>query len=227
MHDCGLTGREGREALFSGCRDQGSTTTLARHQHSSPSWVSCNISVCAQSGLSSLGLPSFKAPKTILDRVFVLFDGQAPSVLAGVGVVTSIAQLDCTTYAVQGYMPQNDPFELNSTTVVLQVKSGVASDCNGTFPAASQLRVVDHRSAILSQHRLLLLHVATCRFPHSPTPLQLIALMRPAVVPCMAENLLLLPLWSIPVFVLSKVLLHALVATTSAKRTRAFLQCAC
>lgn len=65
--------------------------------------------------------------------------------VAGSGAVTSVTQLDCTTYSVSGYMPQNDPFEVNSTTVVLQLKAGVASACNGTFPAASQLVAVNHR----------------------------------------------------------------------------------
>ena len=64
---------------------------------------------------------------------------------AGSGAVTSVTQLDCSTYTVQGYMPQNDPFEVNSTTVVLQLKAGTASACNGTFPAASQLVAVNHR----------------------------------------------------------------------------------
>ena len=63
----------------------------------------------------------------------------------GAGAVTSVTQLDCSTYVVQGYMPQNDPFEVNSTTVVLQLKAGVASACNGTFPAASQLVAVNQR----------------------------------------------------------------------------------
>ena len=66
-------------------------------------------------------------------------------VYAGAGTVTSVTQLDCSTYTVQGYMPQNDPFEVNSTTVVLQLMAGVASACNGTFPAASQLAAVNHR----------------------------------------------------------------------------------
>ncbi|KAL0049728.1 hypothetical protein WJX82_008715 [Trebouxia sp. C0006] len=63
----------------------------------------------------------------------------------GSGAVTSVTQLDCSTYTVQGYMPQNDPFEVNSTTVVLQLKAGIASACNGTFPAATQLVAVNHR----------------------------------------------------------------------------------
>ena len=60
-------------------------------------------------------------------------------------MVTSVTQLDCSTYTVQGYVPQNDPFEVNSTTVVLQLKAGVASACNGSFPEASQLATVEHR----------------------------------------------------------------------------------
>lgn len=64
---------------------------------------------------------------------------------AGAGVVTSVTQLDCTTYRVQGYVPQNDPYEVNATTVVLQLRAGVVSACNGSFPAASQLVAVDHR----------------------------------------------------------------------------------
>lgn len=67
------------------------------------------------------------------------------SVDAGAGTVTSVTQVDCTTYTVQGYMPQNDPFEVNSTTVVLRLNEGVASACSGQFPAASQLVAVDHR----------------------------------------------------------------------------------
>ena len=63
----------------------------------------------------------------------------------GAGVVTNVTQLDCSTYTVQGYVPQSDPFEVNSTTVVLQLKAGVISACNGSFPAASQLVTVDHR----------------------------------------------------------------------------------
>ena len=59
--------------------------------------------------------------------------------------MTSVTQLDCDTWQVQGYMPQNDPFEYNATSVVLQLNAGVASACNGTFPAATQLTSVDHR----------------------------------------------------------------------------------
>lgn len=62
--------------------------------------------------------------------------------------MTSVSQLDCDTWQVQGYMPQNDPYEYNSTSVVLQLKAGVASACNGTFPAATQLAAVDHRYGI-------------------------------------------------------------------------------
>ncbi|KAL3154789.1 hypothetical protein ABBQ38_011332 [Trebouxia sp. C0009 RCD-2024] len=67
----------------------------------------------------------------------------------GAGVVTGVTQLSCTTYSVRGYMPQTDPFEVNSTTVLLQLNTGVASVCSESggpaFPAASQLVAVDHR----------------------------------------------------------------------------------
>ena len=47
---------------------------------------------------------------------------------------------------VQGYMPQNDPFEVNFTSVVLQLNAGVASLCQtAAFPAASKLAAVEHR----------------------------------------------------------------------------------
>ena len=68
---------------------------------------------------------------------------------AGAGTVTSVTQVSCDTYTVQGYMPQNDPFEVNSTTLVLRLNAGVASLCGESgrpaFPAASQLGAVDHR----------------------------------------------------------------------------------
>ena len=68
---------------------------------------------------------------------------------AGGGAVTSVTQTSCDTYSVQGYMPQNDPFEVNSTSVVLQLNAGVGSLCKAAaFPAASQLAAVDHRYAI-------------------------------------------------------------------------------
>ena len=72
-------------------------------------------------------------------------------VATGAGTVTSVTQVDCTTYTVQGYMPQNDPFEVNATTVVLQLRAGVASACSGQFPEASQLQAVDHRQVFLQQ----------------------------------------------------------------------------
>lgn len=60
--------------------------------------------------------------------------------------MTSVTQTSCTTYTVQGYMPQSDPFEVNSTSVVLQLNAGVASLCKeDAFPAASQLAAVNHR----------------------------------------------------------------------------------
>ena len=65
---------------------------------------------------------------------------------AGAGAVTSVTQTSCSTYIVQGYMPQNDPFEVNYTSVVLQLNAGVASLCQAAaFPAASKLAAVDHR----------------------------------------------------------------------------------
>ena len=77
-------------------------------------------------------------------KYFTLFVGTV-----GAGAVTGVTQTSCNTYTVQGYMPQNDPFEVNFTSVVLQLNAGVASLCQtAAFPAASKLAAVDHRSAV-------------------------------------------------------------------------------
>lgn len=86
---------------------------------------------------------------------------------AGAGAVTSVTQTSCGTYTVQGYMPQNDPFEVNSTSVVLRLNAEVASLCQAAaFPAASQLAAVGHRYVLTPQLFLLTfgsVYISNCK----------------------------------------------------------------